>query len=30
MNMLGYQSDGVGHSFLEWFRANEGLSSDEA
>lgn len=30
MNMPGYQSDGVGHSFLERFRANESLPSDEA
>lgn len=29
MNMPGYQSDGVGHSFLERFRANENLPSDE-
>lgn len=30
MNMPGYQSDCVDHSFLERFRAKESLPSDEA
>lgn len=30
MNVPGYQSDGVGHSFPERFRAKESLPSDEA
>ena len=30
MNMPGYKSDGVDHSFLERFRAKENLPSDEA
>ena len=30
MNVPGYQSDCVDHSFLERFRANESLPSDEA